>query len=55
VSTVKGGGKKKTEHQYALAKEVFSEHPVYGEAFKAAKEPKMKTAWANKIKNRLQK
>ncbi|KAL6301144.1 hypothetical protein BKA93DRAFT_752137 [Sparassis latifolia] len=53
ASTTKGGGKKKTDHQYALAKALFSEHPLYSAAFLAAKAPKEMLSWGNKIKNRL--
>ena len=42
VSTSKGGGKKKIDHQYALARIVFSEHPKYGEAFELAQDSKLK-------------
>jgi hypothetical protein len=55
VSTTKGGGKKKTKRQYTVAKCIFEAHPVYGEAFRAAQDPKAKAVWANKIKNRVQK
>jgi hypothetical protein len=54
VSTVKGGGKPKTDHHYALAVTLFAEHETYRDMFKLATEPKAKAAWGKKIKNRLQ-
>jgi hypothetical protein len=36
VSTSKGGGKLKTDHQYALAVTLFSKHPKYSEVFMLA-------------------
>jgi hypothetical protein len=55
VSTSKGGGKPKTDHQYALAVTLFSEHPKYSEVFTLATTSKEKVVWAKRIKNRLQK
>ncbi|KAH9984742.1 hypothetical protein BJV74DRAFT_797146 [Russula compacta] len=55
VSTSKGGGKPKTDHQFALAVALFSEHPKYCEVFKWATSSKEKTVWAKWIKNCLQK
>jgi hypothetical protein len=53
VSTSRGGGKKKIDHQYELAKHLFWDHEKYGEAFQLARDPKSKNWWAMKIKNRL--
>jgi hypothetical protein len=53
VSTSKGRGKKKIDHQYELAKHLFNNHKKYGEAFQLAKDAKSKNWWATKIKNRL--
>jgi hypothetical protein len=55
VSTSKGGGKPKTDHQFALAAALFSEHPKYCEVFKLATSSKERAVWAKWIKNRLQK
>jgi hypothetical protein len=55
VSTSKGGGKPKTDHQFALAAALFSEHSKYCEVFKLATSSKKKAVWAKRIKNRLQK
>jgi hypothetical protein len=54
VSTKKGGGKGKTDHQWAMCKVMFTNHETYGAAFAKVKTPKAKAAWALKIKNRLQ-
>jgi hypothetical protein len=40
VPTSKGGGKPKTDHQYALAVALFSMHPKYANAFGLAAGPK---------------
>jgi hypothetical protein len=53
VSTAKGGGKKKIDHQYELAKALFSKHERYGDAFKLPHDSKQKILWATKIKNRI--
>lgn len=53
ASTARGGGKKKIDHQYEVAKALFSEHEKYGDAFKLAQDTKQKNLWATKIKNRL--
>jgi hypothetical protein len=53
VSTAKGGGKKKIDHQYKLAKALFSDHEKYRDAFSLAKDAKEKNQWAMRIKNRL--
>ncbi|OJA12556.1 hypothetical protein AZE42_12933 [Rhizopogon vesiculosus] len=51
VSIKNGGGKPKTEHQWAL----FTEHPVYSSSSVLVKTAKDKERWVNKIKNRLKK
>jgi hypothetical protein len=43
VSTAQGGGKKKIDHQYQLAKAIFGDHKKYGQLFRLATEPKQKT------------
>src|SRR6266487_1782756 len=53
VSTAKGGGKKKTDHQFALAENVFKDHPDYGRLFAQAQTVKEKGLWGRRIKNRL--
>jgi hypothetical protein len=55
VSTAKGGGKKKIDHQYDLAKALFAlaDHEKYHEAFAAAQDSKQKNVWAMKVKNCL--
>jgi hypothetical protein len=53
VSMVKGGGKKKIDHQFDLAKALFGEHEKYGEAFKLTQDSKQKLLWATKVKNHL--
>ncbi|KAH9976900.1 hypothetical protein BJV74DRAFT_781587, partial [Russula compacta] len=55
VSTLKGGGKPKTDHQFVLAVILFSEHPKYCEVFKWATNSKEKAVWAKQIKNCVQK
>jgi hypothetical protein len=55
VSTLKGGGKPKMDHQYAVAVAMFSEHEKFGETFKLETGPKEKAVWAKQIKNRLTK
>jgi hypothetical protein len=54
-STINGGGKKKVEFHFQVAKKVFENHQVYGVHFAAAlKNARSPTsAWADKIKNRL--
>jgi hypothetical protein len=51
----KGGGKPKTDHQFALTVTLFSEHPKYSEVFNLATTPNEKAVWAKRIKNHLQK
>jgi hypothetical protein len=55
VSTKNGGGKPKTEHQWALCVALFTEHPVYSPSFALVESAKDKERWVNKIKNRLKK
>lgn len=55
VSTKNGGGKPKTEHQWALCVALFTEHPIYGPSFALVESAKDKERWVNKIKNRLKK
>ncbi len=52
-STQDGGGKPKTDFQYALAVAVFADHPIYGSMFAKAGSAVEKKGWALKIKNRL--
>jgi hypothetical protein len=53
VSTAQGGGKKKTDHHYALATALFATHPDYSAAFQLAQTSKQKSLWGLKIKNRI--
>ncbi|KAJ7192712.1 hypothetical protein GGX14DRAFT_406094 [Mycena pura] len=54
ASTAKGGGKTKTASHWKLCLMVFGDSPKYKAALKAAaKVPKDRIAYANKIKNRL--
>lgn len=53
VSTSRGGGKPKTDHQWELCVCVFKNHPKYGAAFALAKTKAQRTTWTNKIKNHL--
>jgi hypothetical protein len=53
TSTQKGGGKPKMEFQYKVAKKIFANHVIYGEAFNNATTSAEKSAWTTKIKNRL--
>lgn len=54
LSTKDGGGKPKTDTQFALAKLLFAEHEVYGELFrKTSTTPKEKKKWFDKVKNKL--
>ncbi|KAF8073402.1 hypothetical protein FPV67DRAFT_1666168 [Lyophyllum atratum] len=48
-----GKGKRKTDHQFALATVIFSQHPRYHAAFALANTPAAKAVWTRKIKNRL--
>ncbi|KAF8066555.1 hypothetical protein FPV67DRAFT_1383271, partial [Lyophyllum atratum] len=48
-----GKGKRKTDHQFALATVIFSQHPKYQAAFALANTPAAKAVWTRKIKNRL--
>ncbi|KAJ7512117.1 hypothetical protein B0H11DRAFT_1898616 [Mycena galericulata] len=53
ASTAKGGGKSKVESQWQLCLNLLEEHPKYKEALAAVTTKKERTAYANKIKNRL--
>ncbi|KAI0687191.1 hypothetical protein BC835DRAFT_1522848 [Cytidiella melzeri] len=54
VSTSCGGGKTKSEHHWQLAILVFGDHPDYEKLITSAKaDPKQRSAWATKVKNRL--
>lgn len=53
VSTTKGGGLRKTDHHWALCREIFSHHQKYEEAFNAVSEAKEKAIWCGKVKNCL--
>ncbi|TFY76755.1 hypothetical protein EWM64_g7256 [Hericium alpestre] len=53
VSTTNGGDKGKAEFHCQLASMMFSTHPKFADKFALANTPKLKTVWANKIKNRL--
>lgn len=57
LSTKKGGGKPKIEHQARLAAIAFENHEIYGLAYRADKasgDRKKLQAWALKVKNRLE-
>ncbi|KDQ16954.1 hypothetical protein BOTBODRAFT_172568 [Botryobasidium botryosum FD-172 SS1] len=55
VSTSKGGGKSKVDHQWAICEILFSDNPVYSSAFAAAAAgtAKDRLQWLNKVKNRI--
>ncbi|KAI0753035.1 hypothetical protein C8Q80DRAFT_1267475 [Daedaleopsis nitida] len=55
TSTVKGGGKKKTEHHWLLCKAIFANHPEYKDVFAQVnvKKASERSKWSTKIKNRL--
>lgn len=53
LSTVKGGGKRKTEHHLKICHELFTEHPKYQDAFNSCTTPKQCAPWAQKIKNKV--
>ncbi|KAF8191114.1 hypothetical protein K438DRAFT_1591553, partial [Mycena galopus ATCC 62051] len=54
ASTKKGGGKKKVDAHWELAKLLLEENPACEPAITvAAVDPKTRLIWANKIKNRL--
>ncbi|KAJ7205818.1 hypothetical protein GGX14DRAFT_327153, partial [Mycena pura] len=53
ASTAKGGGKTKTSAHWLLCLKVFGEKPKYKKALAAVDTAKDRTAYANKIKNRL--
>ena len=55
VSTQNGGGKPKTEHQWAICVALFKDHPVYSTSFALAQTAKEKEKWTIKIKNWLKK
>ncbi|KAL0057477.1 hypothetical protein AAF712_015881 [Marasmius tenuissimus] len=50
-STADGGGNKKTVADWAICEEVFSEHPVYKDAFKAALDANPSTPSGKKIRD----
>lgn len=51
--TRQGKGKRKTDHQFAIATIIFSQNPKYQAAFALAKTAAEKAVWTRKIKNRL--
>ena len=53
ASTANGGGKRKTDHLYEVACEVFADHPTHSEAFAATITPAQKCVWTTKTKNKL--
>ncbi|RDX44580.1 hypothetical protein OH76DRAFT_1487018 [Lentinus brumalis] len=55
ASTKNGGGKRKTDHHWEICKTLFTDHSIYGEAFKIALNGKSadRKRWTRKIKNRL--
>ncbi|KAJ6629025.1 hypothetical protein B0H10DRAFT_1776702, partial [Mycena sp. CBHHK59/15] len=53
ASTAKGGGKTKVGSQWQLCLNLLGEDPKYKEALAAVTTSKERTAYANKIKNRL--
>ena len=54
VLTLKGGGKPKTDHHYAVTLAIFGEHEAYRDAFKLATGPKEKAVWGEKVKSWIQ-
>ncbi|KAJ6528403.1 hypothetical protein B0H19DRAFT_914342, partial [Mycena capillaripes] len=53
ASTANGGGKTKTAAHWQLCLKLFSGHPKYAAVLAAVVTAKERTAYANKIKNRL--
>ncbi|KAJ8076151.1 hypothetical protein PM082_022136 [Marasmius tenuissimus] len=51
LSTADGGGNKKTVAHWQICEEVFSEHPVYKDAFKAALDANPSTPSGKKIRD----